>query len=551
MAAFRAALSALAVDPTGRRWLYVPYDQLSVMGPLCGDPNAIGIVMVEDPAKASRRPYHLQKLAYVLANGRHFALEQAARGVAVRFEVARAGLAEALGRLAAELGPLTMMEPAERELRVELADLVRAGSLVVVPHTGWLTTEHDFGRACPKPMWRMDAFYRVVRTRTGILMDSDRPRGGRWSFDSENRESWRGDPPAAVPPRFTPDAVTREVGDLLASQYAHHPGKLDLTTLPATDADAEALWAWARAECLPRFGPHEDAFSHRSRNLFHTRIAPLLNLHRLLPERIVADAVAADIPLASQEGFVRQILGWREFVRHVHRATDGLRSLPTHPNVAASRLDANGAAAPSFLDADGPLPITFWGGAPSGLACLDDTVRAVWEEGYSHHITRLMVLANLGTLLDVTPRALTDWFWAAYTDAYDWVVEPNVLGMGTFAVGELMTTKPYIAGSAYLDRMGDLCATCAFRPGEDCPITPMYWAFLSRHAERLRRNPRIAGPVASALRRDPEKRAADERTYTYVRTTLAAGEALTPAGVTRARASLPYPPEDAYPPEGK
>lgn len=140
-----------------------------------------------------------------------------------------------------------------------------------------------------------------------------------------------------------------------------------------------------------------------------------------------------------------------------------------------------------------------------------------------------MVLSNLATLLGVEPRALTDWFWAAYTDAYDWVVEPNVLGMGTYALGGLFTTKPYVAGSAYLDRMGDLCTRCAFRPGETCPITPMYWAFLYRNADRLRRNPRVSGPVASAERRDPARRRSDEAVASIVADVLARGEAVTPA----------------------
>jgi deoxyribodipyrimidine photolyase-related protein len=250
---------------------------------------------------------------------------------------------------------------------------------------------------------------------------------------------------------------------------------------------------------------------------------------------VIDDTLALDLPIASKEGFVRQILGWREFVRHTHRLTDGFRALPRHPAVPTDPpLDASGHAAPSFLGADNPLPPAFWGGAPSGLACLDDTIAAVWDEGYSHHITRLMVLANIATLLDVSPRALTDWFWAAYTDAYDWVVEPNVLGMGTFALGELLTTKPYVAGSAYLDRMGDLCDGCAFTPGDTCPLTPMYWAFLARHAEALRRNPRVSGPVAGAGKRAPEKKASDTAIYTTVRDTLQRGETLSLAAVRAA-----------------
>jgi deoxyribodipyrimidine photolyase-related protein len=168
------------------------------------------------------------------------------------------------------------------------------------------------------------------------------------------------------------------------------------------------------------------------------------------------------------------------------------------------------------------------------LHCLDTVVADVWREGYGHHITRLMVLANLGTLLGLEPRALTDWFWVAYADAYDWVVEPNVLGMGTFATGELMTTKPYVSGAAYLARMSDYCGECAFDPARSCPITRLYWAFLGRNAETLRRNPRVAGPVSAALKRSDAERTEDRRVLTVVRDTLARGEALTPA---RLRAS--------------
>jgi deoxyribodipyrimidine photolyase-related protein len=166
-------------------------------------------------------------------------------------------------------------------------------------------------------------------------------------------------------------------------------------------------------------------------------------------------------------------------------------------------------------------------------------VESVWAEGYTHHIPRLMILSNLATLLDVSPRALTDWFWVAFTDAYDWVVEPNVLAMGTFATGELMTTKPYVAGSAYLARMGDHCERCAFRPDTDCPITPLYWAFLRRHAELLRRNPRIAGPVAAAMARPAARAEADARVFRTVRDTLAAGARLDPATVAQARREQP------------
>ncbi len=503
-----------------RRWIFVPYDQLTdAIGPLSEQPaNASGIVLVETPAKAARRPYHRQKLAMILANQRHFALEQAARGVAVHYLVNDAGYAAALSGFA---HPLTMMEAAERELRVELQPLIASGALRVVAHAGWLTSSALFARvpAPPASPWRMDAFYRLARSTNDVLMEDGKPRGGKWSFDSDNRQPWKGDPPAPEQLRFVPDDITSEVGDLIATRFAEHPGTLDLTTLPATAADAHELWEWAKAHCLPWFGPFEDAMSRRSSGLFHTRIAPLLNLHRLLPQRIVAEVAQLDLPLASQEGFIRQILGWREFVHHVHVATDGFRHLPGSPDVS---LNAN------FLNNHEALPATFWPGAPSGLACLDRVVEDVWREGWSHHITRLMVLANVALLLDVEPRQITEWFWIAYIDAFDWVVEPNVMAMGSFAVGELMTTKPYLGGGAYINRMSDHCRACRFDPAKNCPVTTLYWDWFRRHGEVVRRNPRMSTIVAGHAKRGPAKHAADQLRASAIRRMLAAGEFLTP-----------------------
>ena len=506
----RTLNDACAAGP--RRWVYVPYDQLTAaIGPLAEQPpQRSGIVLVESPAKAALRPYHRQKLALILANQRHFALEQAARGVRVRYLMDDVGYAHAL---AGVTEPLVMMEAAERELRVELAPLIERGALTVVPHAGWLSTSAQFAQAGAGPPWRMDAFYRVLRHATGVLMDGDRPRGGKFSHDADNRRPWRGDPPAPVPPSFVPDEVTREVGDLVTARYASHPGEVDLATLPATQADADRLWAWAAAACLPHFGPFEDALSRRSSGLFHSRCSPLINLHRLLPARLLAEVAAMDLPLGSQEGFIRQLLGWREFVRHVHRATDGFRTVPAN-----------------LLDVHDDLPPAFWPGAPSGMACLDHVVADVWREAWSHHIPRLMVLANIATLLDVDPRQTTDWFWTAYIDAFDWVVEPNVLGMGTFAAGQTMVTKPYIAGGAYINRMSDHCRGCVFDPGRDCPVTTLYWDWLRRHGARVRGNPRMTTIISAWAKRGAERHAEDRARAESIRASLAGGGTLAPEG---------------------
>jgi deoxyribodipyrimidine photolyase-related protein len=291
------------------------------------------------------------------------------------------------------------------------------------------------------------------------------------------------------------------------------------------------MLGWALAECLPQFGPYEDAMSTRSSGLFHSRLSPLLNLHRITPARLLAEVLALPIDIASQEGFVRQVLGWREFVRHVHEATDGFRRLP-----GLAPGDPDRPAAPSHLGADRPLPPAFWGGVESGLNCLDHVVRDVWREGWSHHITRLMVLSNLATLLDVSPRELTDWFWAAYTDAFDWVVEPNVLGMGTFAAGGLMTTKPYVAGAPYIDRMSDYCRGCRFDPKSTCPVTPLYWAFLERHREKLAATGRLTMPLAAAAKRTDAQKQRDRRLFQIVGEALTAGRVVAPDDV-----SVPLP----------
>ncbi len=528
--AFMHALEQRRSTVTPRSWIYVPYDQLNAtIGPLSRlDPSEAGIVMVEAPWKAARRPYHKQKLATVLTAGRHFALEQAERGVAVRFFVSEGSYAAGLRKAVNEVGPLTMMEAAERELRVDVAPLVHEKLMAVVPHEGWLTTHEQFRSfAGPKPPWRMDVFYRGVRKATGILMDRKLPEGGRFSFDTDNRQRWRGSPPAPRLPTFDVDAITEEVCELVARTYSDHPGELHPETIPASAHDARRLWEHALRKCLPSFGPYEDAMARDERTLFHTCISALLNLHRLLPRDVIDDVLAAELPLASKEGFVRQVLGWREYMRHVHLATDGFRVLPH------GRSAPESDAAPSHLGASEPLPAAYWG-KPSGFACLDTVVADVWRDAYSHHITRLMVLSNIAQLLDVSPRELTDWFWIAYVDAYDWVVEPNVLAMSTYGVGDLATTKPYVSGAAYIHRMSDYCGTCAFDPKKSCPLTRMYWAYLARHADKLGANPRIAQPVHALAKRRAEDKALDARVFERVRELLAAGHPVRPT-------SLPSP----------
>lgn len=556
MIVFKNKLAKLASKTTAKRkWVYAPYDQLSdSIGPLAETPpNELGIILIESSWKAARRPYHKQKLALILANMRHFALEQAARGVAVDYISTDKPYDEALREAADRRGSVLVQEPAERELRHLLAPLVLEGLLAQVPHGGWMTTRDDFSASISsRKTWRMDAFYRVVRNRTGILMKGGKPEGGKYSFDPENRLSWKGEPVAPEPQRFTPDAVTEEVIAFVENKFAAHPGRIDPNNLPASRGDAESAWEWAKANCLAHFGPFEDAMSLQSQSLFHTKISHLLNICRLLPKQVVEDVENMKIPLPCREGFIRQVMGWREFVRHVHVETDGFRNIRGKTITSSSspgdggfgdweekewspseseKLD--GGARPDHLEQGVPVPAAYWG-QESGLLCLDQVVREVWDSAYGHHITRLMVLSNLAALLDLDPRALTDWFWVAYTDAYDWVVEPNVLGMGTFATGELMTTKPYVSGTPYINKMSDYCPTCSFHPKKNCPVSNLYWAYLERHKEKFGGIFRLNMPLRTLSKRSPEKKRQDKQIFEWISDSLANGKALSPDDIPSA-----------------
>ena len=523
---FERRLAELAPEAGERYWCFVPYDQLNDrLGALRRlPPERVGIVLVESEWKASRRPYHKQKLGLLLASQRHFALEQAARGVAVRYLSGRKSYAEQLLPLVKELGRLEMMRPAEYELREHLTPLVAAGLIEEIPHEGWLTKPSDFELATKgKAHWRMDAFYRHVRKRRGVLLDDEgKPLGGKWSHDADNRQPWRGTPAAPTPPRFEVDPITAEVCELVRTRFSHHPGRLVPETIPARRDQVEALWEWVKRQCMPNFGPYEDAMSVTSRQLFHGRISGVLNLHRLLPLRVITEVEALDIPLNSKEGFIRQVLGWREFVHHIHDASAGFR------RGAQEKPPPGTPASPNALGANAPLPPAFWGEAPSGFACLDQAVTEVWEDAYTHHINRLMVLSNWATLLDVSPRELTDWFWVGFEDAYDWVVEPNVLGMGTFALGDRMVTKPYVSGSAYIQRMSDYCDGCAFHPKRSCPMTSLYWSFLERHKASLEENPRMRIIMAALRKRSEDKKQQDRASFEAVSARLQAGGSVAP-----------------------
>lgn len=504
-------------------WVYQPYDRCTTrVGALAElGPDRAGLILVESHSKGLRRPYHKKKLALVLSSGRHFALEAASRGyrvIHVRDQRSfGSGLLEA--QQSHRLKEIVSTKPAERELRLDLEDAAGRGlRLTFKDDCTWLSTEGDFTSAYEMTAGKrpksfvMDRFYRYIRNKSGILMLSPgKPAGGRFSFDFENRRPYRGQIEVPKRPSYRPDAITKEVLAFVKALPAKETiGNIDDFDWPCAESDVLDFWQFCLKQLLPHFGPFEDAMSAEEPALFHSKISALVNLSRLLPGRVIRDTVEeydrGRIALPSAEGFVRQILGWREYMRHLHRVTDGYRDL----DVFYESRSGHSGAAPSALHATLPLPAAYWG-VESGLRCLDAVVKQVLEEGWSHHITRLMVLSNLATLCGFSPRELCDWFWFAYVDAYEWVVESNVLGMSTYADGGVTATKPYVSGAAYVNRMSDYCHQCQYNPKKTlgpgaCPFNALYWTFLERNQEYLSSNSRMKLPYVLLSKKSAEER---------------------------------------------
>ena len=351
---------------------------------------------------------------------------------------------------------------------------------------------------------RMEYFYREQRKRHGVLMQDDQPVGGQWNFDAENREAFGAAGPGAVPPRcrFEPDAITREVMALVARRFADHPGRLDGFAWPVTRAQALQSLQTFIAERLPLFGRYQDALWPADPWLYHAHLAAALNLKLLNPREVVAAAEAAyragQAPLSGVEGFIRQILGWREYVRGIYWT-----QMPDY-------------AGRNELGADQDLPAWFWTGA-TDMACLRDALEQTLTHGYANHIQRLMVTGLYALMLGVRPQQVHAWYLAVYVDAVEWVELPNTLGMSQYADGGVMGSKPYIATGKYIDRMSPHCAGCRYDPTQRtgdraCPYTTLYWDFLVRHETRLAKHPRMALQVKNVMRLTaPQKQAVAER----------------------------------------
>jgi deoxyribodipyrimidine photolyase-related protein len=363
---------------------------------------------------------------------------------------------------------------------------------------------------------RMEYFYREQRKRHQVLMEgsgqlgthgvapSAEPVGGQWNFDADNREAFGAAGPGVVPPRtsFEPDKVTREVITLVNTRFAQHPGHLDSFAWPVTRAQAlQALQAFI-AERLPLFGRYQDAIWPGDPWLYHAHLSAALNLKLLNPREVVAAAENAHrdghAPLASVEGFIRQILGWREYVRGIYWT-----QMPDY-------------AERNALGAQQDLPAWYWTGA-TDMACLRDALAQTLTHGYANHIQRLMVTGLYALMLGVSPKQVHGWYLAVYVDAVEWVELPNSLGMSQYADGGVMGSKPYIATGKYIQRMSPHCKGCRYDPAQRsgdnaCPFTTLYWDFLMRHETLLAKNPRMALQVKNVARlTDPQKQAVVDR----------------------------------------
>ena len=351
---------------------------------------------------------------------------------------------------------------------------------------------------------RMEFFYREQRKRHGILMQDGEPVGGQWNFDADNRKSFGAAGPGWVPPRstFEPDAVTRDVIALVEARFAAHPGRLDSFAWPVTREQALLSLQAFITDRLPLFGRYQDALWPGDPWLYHAQLSAALNLKLLNPREVVAAAEAAHsdghAPLASVEGFIRQILGWREYVRGIYWT-----QMPDY-------LERNA------LDAKEDLPAWYWTG-DTDMACLRDALAQTLTHGYANHIQRLMVTGVYALMLGVQPQQVHAWYLAVYVDAVEWVELPNTLGMSQYADGGVMGSKPYIATGKYIDRMSPHCKGCRYDPAQRsgdsaCPFTTLYWDFLMRHASALAKNPRMALQVKNmALMSEGQRQAVAAR----------------------------------------
>ncbi len=473
------------------RTVWVLGDQLNrSVGALRGaDPADTRVLLVESDAKLASKRWHVARAHLVITAMRRFAGELERAGFVVDHRRAPT-LAAGVEGHRREHAPdeVVAMVPMSWDGRA----LLRRLGVTTVPNDQFLCSYDEFaGWADTRTgRLRMEDFYRWQRTRLGVLMDGDEPAGGRWNYDADNRE------PPPRDGRSWPDPVRSPLDDLDRAVLAEMRARPNVW-----GDDPDGLWPTSRRaalvrlrrfvdDVLPIFGPHEDAMLHDEWRLAHSLLSSSLNLGLVQPAEVVEAAEAAyrdgRVPIASAEGLVRQVMGWREYVWGVY-----WRWMPDYRDEDA-------------LAADRPLPPVFTTGR-THMRCVASTLDGVRRRGWVHHIERLMVLGNLSLLSGIRPADLVEWMWASFVDGAEWVMLPNVVGMALHADGGRMATKPYAAGGAYLNRMSDHCRACRYDPkrrtGDDaCPFTTLYWDFLARHEGRLAGNHRM-GNQLSAMRR--------------------------------------------------
>jgi deoxyribodipyrimidine photolyase-related protein len=471
-------------------------DQLSLdVAALAGlDPLHDTVLMMEVQEENTHVRHHKQKLVLVLSAMRHFAGTLRARGVDVDYVALDApgntgDFCGEIERAVARRRPerIVVTEPGEWRVKALIerwAPLTRTAVEMRTDDRFFASTSRFAEWARGRRGWRMEHFYREMRREHAILMDGDEPAGGEWNYDAQNRKPL---PTRAMPParrRFAPDEITQGVMALVERRFIEHFGDLDEFGWPVTREDALLALDDFITHGLPGFGDYQDAMRAGAPFLYHSLLSPALNLGLLSPREVCRAAESAwrsgTAPLNAVEGFVRQILGWREYVRGVYWTL-----MPAY-------------AERNALAATRPLPEFYWTGE-TAMRCLKQVIGDTARHAYSHHIQRLMVTGNFALLAGVAPRDIERWYLAVYADAYEWVEMPNTLGMAVFADGGQMASKPYAASGAYIDRMSDFCTGCAYDVKQKtgpkaCPFNYLYWAFLSRNKERLSGNPRLSMP---------------------------------------------------------
>jgi deoxyribodipyrimidine photolyase-related protein len=488
--------------------VWVLGDQLLASHPaLVAAERAVGrgnvrVVLVESARRTGRLPYQRKKLVLLFSAMRHYADELRSLGwqaECIQAETTLAGLRQhAAAHRPARLLTMAASEAAGRRWQQErLGDLLGL-PVETLPNTQFLIGQFDpYPGAPPDKRIVMESFYREMRRHFAVLMTAEgQPVGGEWNYDKLNRRPLPQGVNPPAPPSFPPDAMTRAV----MAEVAALPGltgTVDGFDLAVTRPQALAACDDFLAHRLAGFGPYEDAMSRRHATLYHSVLSPYVNIGLLEPLELARAAEQAyhdgRAPLNSVEGFVRQIIGWREYM-----AWQYWRLLDIWPESNA-------------WEAHRPLPDFFWHGETE-MACLRSAIQRALETGYTHHIERLMVLSNFCLLAGVEPLEVNDWFLTCFVDGYEWVMPPNVLGMGLNADGGRTATKPYIASANYINKMSDYCAGCRYdrkaRTGSDaCPFNVLYWNFLLEHERRLRANPRMGNAVLGLRYLDEDERA--------------------------------------------